>query len=148
MELTLDEAKDILRYIINNNKTLQEKGQYPVTVSLCGDAGLGKTSICDQLAEELDTNYVKLNLSQLTDPAELVGWPYQEYHVCKGDKCDWISAKLIDAYTANGWTITPATRMTYAVPEWIQNLDLNKPTIAVLDDFSRKQLSNLFGIII
>lgn len=42
MELTLDEAKDILRYIIKNNRTLQEKGQYPVTVSLCGDAGLGR----------------------------------------------------------------------------------------------------------
>lgn len=137
MELTLDEAKDVLRYIIKNNRALQEKGQYPVTISLCGDAGLGKTSICDQLAEEMDANYVKLNLAQLTDPAELVGWPYQEYHVCRGDECDWISAKLIDAYTANGWTITPETRMSYAVPQWIEGLDLNRPTIAVMDDFSR-----------
>ena len=52
MELTLDEAKNILRYIIKNNKNLQEKGQYPIAVSLCGDAGIGKTSICDQLSEE------------------------------------------------------------------------------------------------
>lgn len=137
MELTLDEAKDILRYIIKNNRTLQEKGQYPVTVSLCGDAGLGKTSICDQLAEEMDANYVKLSLSMISDPSDLVGWPYQEFHVCRGDECEWIGAKLIDAYTANGWTITPETRMSYAVPQWIEGLDLNKPTIAVLDDFSR-----------
>lgn len=138
MELTLDEAKDILRYIIKNNRTLQEKGQYPVTVSLCGNAGLGKTSICDQLAEEMDANYVKLSLSMISDPSDLVGWPYQEFHVCRGDECEWIGAKLIDAYTANGWTITPETRMSYAVPQWIEGLDLNKPTIAVLDDFSRK----------
>ena len=97
MELTLDEAKDILRYIIKNNRTLQEKGQYPVTVSLCGDAGLGKTSICDQLAEEMDANYVKLSLSMISDPSDLVGWPYQEFHVCRGDECEWIGAKLIDA---------------------------------------------------
>ena len=137
MELTLDEVKNILRYIIKNNRTLQEKGQYPVTVSLCGNAGLGKTSICDQLAEEMDANYVKLSLSMISDPSDLVGWPYQEFHVCKGDECEWIGAKLIDAYTANGWTITPETRMAYAVPSWIEGLDLNKPTIAVFDDFSR-----------
>lgn len=97
-----------------------------------------KTSICDQLAEEMDANYVKLSLSMISDPSDLVGWPYQEFHVCRGDECEWIGAKLIDAYTANGWTITPETRMSYAVPQWIEGLDLNKPTIAVLDDFSRK----------
>lgn len=138
MELTLDEAKDILRYIVKNNRDLQEKGQYPVTVSLCGGAGIGKTSICDQLAEELDANYVKLSLSMISDPSDIVGWPFQEYHICKGDTCEWIGEKLINAYTANGWTITPETRMSYAVPKWISGLDLNKPTIAVLDDFSRK----------
>lgn len=77
MELTLDEAKNILRYIIKNNKNLQEKGQYPIAVSLCGDAGIGKTSICDQLAEELDANYIKLSLAMMTDPSELIGWPFQ-----------------------------------------------------------------------
>lgn len=137
MELTLDEAKNILRYIIKNNKNLQEKGQYPIAVSLCGDAGIGKTSICDQLAEELDANYIKLSLAMMTDPSELIGWPFQEYHVCKDNECEWISAKLIDAYTANGWTITPETRMSYAVPKWIEGLDLNKSTIVVLDDITR-----------
>ena len=137
MELTLDEAKDILRYIIKNNRALQEKGQSPVSISLCGAAGIGKSQVCEQIAQEIDSNYIRLNLSQLTDPSEIVGWPYQEYHVCRGDECDWISAKLIDAYTANGWTITPETRMSYAVPAWIEGLDLNKPTILLLDDYNR-----------
>ena len=137
MELTLDEAKDVLRYIIKNNRALQEKGQSPVSISLCGAAGIGKSQVCEQIAQEIDSNYIRLNLSQLTDPSEIVGWPYQEYHVCRGDECDWISAKLIDAYTANGWTITPETRMSYAVPAWIEGLDLNKPTILLLDDYNR-----------
>ena len=134
MELTLDEAKDVLRYIIKNNRALQEKGQSPVSISLCGAAGIGKSQVCEQIAQEIDSNYIRLNLSQLTDPSEIVGWPYQEYHVCRGDECDWISAKLIDAYTA---TITPETRMSYAVPAWIEGLDLNKPTILLLDDYNR-----------
>lgn len=42
MQINLDEAKDILLYVINNNKRLQDSGQFPVSVSLCGGAGLGK----------------------------------------------------------------------------------------------------------
>lgn len=137
MEITLKEAKDILRYIIKNNSELQERGQFPVSVSLCGGCGLGKTSICDQLAQEIGANYVKLNLAMISDPSDIVGWPNQEFHVCRGDECEWINAKLIPAYTENGWTITAETRMSYAVPEWIQGLDLNKPTILVLDDYTR-----------
>ena len=72
MKINLDEAKKILLYIINNNKRLQDSGQFPVSVSLCGGAGLGKTSMIDNLAKELDYNYVKLNLSQISDPSDLV----------------------------------------------------------------------------
>ena len=42
MQINLDEAKKILLYIINNNKRLQDSGQFPVSVSLCGGAGVGK----------------------------------------------------------------------------------------------------------
>ena len=42
MQINLDEAKNILLYIINNNKRLQDSGQFPVSVSLCGGAGVGK----------------------------------------------------------------------------------------------------------
>lgn len=42
MELTLAEVKPIIKYIINNNKELQEKGQLPIAVNICGEAGIGK----------------------------------------------------------------------------------------------------------
>jgi ATP-dependent Lon protease len=73
MELTLAETKDIIKYIIENNKTLQAKGEYPVAVNLCGQAGIGKTAIIRQLAKELNANFIFLSLSELTDPAELCG---------------------------------------------------------------------------
>lgn len=42
MELTLAEVKPIIKYIINNNKELQEKRQLPIAVNICGEAGIGK----------------------------------------------------------------------------------------------------------
>lgn len=41
MELTLGEAKPIIKYIIKNNKKLQERGQYPVAINIEGIAGIG-----------------------------------------------------------------------------------------------------------
>lgn len=41
MELTLKEVKPIIKYIIENNKTLQEKGKVPVAINLQGEAGIG-----------------------------------------------------------------------------------------------------------
>lgn len=42
MQINLDEAKDILLYVINNNKCLQDSGQFPISVSLCANAGIGR----------------------------------------------------------------------------------------------------------
>jgi hypothetical protein len=42
MTYNIDEIKDILRYIIDNNKRLQEENKKAITVSLRGDAGLGR----------------------------------------------------------------------------------------------------------
>ena len=41
MELTLSEVKPIIKYIIENNKKLQEKGRVPVAINLQGEAGIG-----------------------------------------------------------------------------------------------------------
>ena len=41
MELTLKEVKPILKYIIENNIKLQEKGHMPLAINICGEAGIG-----------------------------------------------------------------------------------------------------------
>ena len=40
--ITLDEFKDIFKYLINNNKKLIEDGKYPIAIGIEGAAGLGK----------------------------------------------------------------------------------------------------------
>lgn len=40
--ITLDEFKDIFKYLINNNKKLTEDGKYPIAIGIEGAAGLGK----------------------------------------------------------------------------------------------------------
>lgn len=137
MEINLDEARELLLYIINNNKSLQDRGQFPVSISLCGGAGIGKTSMVDNIAKELNCNYVKVNLSQISDPSDLVGWPCKEHYACREGECAWISAELISEYLKAGWTITDETRMGYAIPMWLKQLDPEKPTILNLDDFTR-----------
>lgn len=138
MELTLKEVKPIIKYIIDNNRKLQDKGIVPISINLSGEAGCGKSAIAKQLADEEGANYIFLNLSELTDPAELCGWPIKEHYICKGDECTWITGELIEAYTKAGWEITDETRMGYAIPAWLKGLDINKPTICVLDDYTRK----------
>ena len=61
MEFTLKEIKPIWKDIIENNITLQENGQKPVSVNLCGPAGYGKSAIAEQIAKELDANYILPN---------------------------------------------------------------------------------------
>lgn len=138
MELTLSEVKPIIKYIIENNKKLQEKGHHPVSVNICGNCGLGKTSVVEQIANELDMPFVKINLSQISDPAEICGWPIKEHYICKPDgDCKWVTAEVIDAYAKAGWEITDETRMSYAIPAWLKNAGDDRGILLVLDDFSR-----------
>ena len=137
MELTLGEAKPIIKYIIKNNKKLQERGQYPVAINIEGIAGIGKTSLIDTIAKELDYNYIFLSLSNLAEPSDLVGYPIKEHYVCKDDECTWIPSELLESYAKAGWNLTDETRMGYAIPSWLKGLDPNKGTIMLLDDFTR-----------
>lgn len=137
MELTLDEIKPILKYIIQNNEKLQENGKMPVACCLEAIAGIGKSETIETIAKELDYNYVKLSLSMVSEQGDLFGFPVRLHYVCKDDKCTWISPELIDAYVKAGWTITDETKMSYALPEWFKNIDVNKGTIVNLDDYSR-----------
>ena len=146
MELTLGEIKPILKYIINNNKSLHERGEFPVSVQLTSLPGIGKTSLVEQIASEIGANYIKKNLSQMSDPGELCGWPIKEHYVCKNDECRWITAELIESYSKAGWEISEETRMSYAIPEWIKSIDPNKPTILNLDDINRSSTTVLAAV--
>ena len=137
MELTLSEIKPILKYIIENNQKIQENGKMPVAVELIGDAGLGKSAIIEQIASELDATYIKLNLAQIVEEGEISGFPIREHYVCRNDDCKWITSELIEVYAKAGYDITSETRMSYAVPRWVKDINPAKMTIVNLDDYSR-----------
>lgn len=67
MNLNIEEIKDIVKYIIINNKKLKEEGKKTTAIEIMGESGIGKTSTIIQLAEELEMDLVKLNLAQMEE---------------------------------------------------------------------------------
>lgn len=82
-QLDLDETKSFIRHIVKNNRFLQESGKVPTTINLEGGAGIGKTSGVRQLADELGINCVRINLAEIEELGDLVGFPIRQFELCK-----------------------------------------------------------------
>lgn len=138
-KVNLEEFKTIFQYIIENNKRLVEVGKIPTAISLEADSGIGKTSIVMQLAKELDMDFIKINLSQLEELGDLVGYPIKEYYVCSDDgECKWVPSDILAYYLQNGYKVQNLTRMAYASPMWTPKEENENGCILLLDDYSRK----------
>jgi hypothetical protein len=140
VQLNSKELKETLTHIILNNRALQEENLKPVAVSICGAAGLGKTSVVEQLAEELNIQHVEvINLAQLDELGDLVGIPIKEYQMVikQGDKTAgrWVDEKIMDSFTVQGWKANGQSRMSYAKPAWISGKGENG--VLILDDYTR-----------
>jgi hypothetical protein len=136
ISLNVNEAKEFLTHIIQNNRYLQANKKLPVAVEVIGDSGIGKTSTIIQLAEELNLNFVKLNLAQIEELGDLVGFPIRQFEVCKTEKdCLWIDEHAVEEYTKLGYKFTGQNRMSYCPPEWISNI--SNGGILLLDDWNR-----------
>ena len=81
ISINVNELKDFLGHIIANNRYLQEQGKSPVNVEVIGESGIGKTSAIIQLAKEQNLNFVKLNLAQIEEIGDLVGFPIRQFEV-------------------------------------------------------------------
>ena len=68
--ITLDEFKDICNYLLDNNKRLIDEGKNPTAIGIIGSAGLGKTSVIQQIAENRGMTFIKLNLSELEEVSD------------------------------------------------------------------------------
>jgi len=67
VQLNSEELKDFLRHVVDNNQHIQTQGKVPVSVSVTGEAGTGKTSSIIELAQELNFDLVKINLAQVEE---------------------------------------------------------------------------------
>lgn len=83
VSLNIEELKGFVTHIVENNRFLQKQGKKPVAIEVIGDSGIGKTTSILQLASELNLNYVKLNLAQIEELGDLVGFPVRQFQLCK-----------------------------------------------------------------
>jgi hypothetical protein len=91
------------------------------------------------MPEELDLNLVKLNLSQIEELGDLVGFPIRQFEVCKDkDNCIWIDEHAVEEYTKLGYKFSGQNRMSYCPPEWIAGK--TKGGILLLDDWNRADI--------
>jgi hypothetical protein len=135
VQLNSDELKDFLKHIITNNQYIQSQGKIPVSVSVTGEAGTGKTSTIIELAQELDLQIVKLNLGQLEEIGDLVGFPVKEFQIQNAEgKTIWILEQQLDAAIKKGYKVVNK-RMAHAAPEWIAGK--GEGGILLLDDYNR-----------
>lgn len=83
VNLNIDELKGFVNHIITNNRYLKKQGKNPVSVEILGESGIGKTSTVIELAQDNDLDFVKLNLSQIEEIGDLVGFPVRQFQMYK-----------------------------------------------------------------
>lgn len=99
VNLNIDELKSFMYHIVKNNRYLQEQGKNPVAVEVIGESGIGKTSSFIQIAEELNLSFVKLNLSQIEELGDLVGYPIRQFELCKKNESKTTKKAVVQKQT-------------------------------------------------
>lgn len=99
VNLNIDDLKGFVNHIINNNRFLQAQGKPPVAIEVMGESGIGKTSTVVELAKEHNLNFVKLNLAQIEELGDLVGFPVRQFQMYKEQSVSANSQDTIN-YTA------------------------------------------------
>lgn len=135
VKMNADEIKEHLKHLIKNNEFIQATGKVPIALNVEGEAGLGKTSVVIQTAEELKYQYVKKNLAEIEETGDLQGFPLRQFELCKDSHCLWVDEMALIQYTKQGYEFTGKKRMGYCPPDWIA--DKGENGILFLDDFSR-----------
>ena len=137
-EITLKEFSEIFKYVIENNKRLEDEGKKTTAIGCCGAAGLGKTMTVRQLAEELGMTCVIVRLSQIEEIGDISGFPIKEYEVVINGETKWMSNDVIQTVAnCSEYEFTGESRMSYAPPAWLPREFNPKGTICFFDDFNR-----------
>ncbi len=83
VNLNIDELKDFVNHVVNNNRFLQKQGKKPVAIEVVGESGIGKTTSIMDMARDHDLDFVKLNLAQIEELGDLVGFPVRQFQMYK-----------------------------------------------------------------
>jgi len=129
------EVYNILKETIEANDKIISFGGIPISVSVIGERGIGKSTIQKELAADLGRHFKKVSLAQYTQPEELVGYYQKETLVKKGEVSHWITENMLPKFIDDGYEYTGKARTKPCPPDWVQ--DLREGSIIVLDDYSR-----------
>ncbi len=140
-EMTISEFTGVFNYLLDNNKALQDSGLSPIAIGLEGEAGIGKTTVVEDIAKKRGMSFCKLNLSQLEEVGDIVGFPMKEvllrYKNKQGEIVQrWWPESLLSKVPANV-EVTAQTRMGYAPPAWLPKKENPNGCILLLDDYTR-----------
>lgn len=145
----------IIEDYISSNKKAEADGLVPLAVCFQGEAGVGKTSIPKQVAKKLNMGHHRLNLSQIEDIGDLVGFPYKSFEMTHAKTItvegtgtatpitkvevisEWFNENLCRIKEVQGWEYTGEAVTRYAPPEWLLNLNNPNGSLLVIDDFTR-----------
>ena len=126
VNLNVTELKGFVNHIITNNRYLQSNNKSPVSVEVVGESGIGKTSTIVELATDNKLKFVKLNLAQIEELGDLVGFPVRQFQMYKEKQ---VPVKKLDnlSYTAAQRAAASAdlaniTTTTKKVGMWVDEL--------------------------
>ncbi len=124
VNLNIEDLKGFVNHIITNNRFLQGNGKSPVAIEVVGESGIGKTSTVVELAQENKLNFVKLNLAQIEELGDLVGFPVRQFQMYKEKQ---VATKSNDInYTAAQKAAASAqvanSTVTKKVGQWVDEL--------------------------
>ena len=124
VNLNIDELKGFINHIIKNNRFIQEQGKNSVAVEVVGESGIGKTSVVLDLAKENELDFVKLNLAQIEELGDLVGFPVRQFQMYKEKQ---VPKKIDDlSYTTAQRTAASANiadlSITKKIGQWVDEL--------------------------
>lgn len=138
IEITAKKLKETIIQHFEINKKLSEKGFLPNSIRIIGHSGIGKTSVAIDAVEELRKKYPELayekkNLANLSDSADLVGYPKTQTLVEKNGVQKWVWDNNLNSY--QDWNITEESRTSYSPPDWVKKMEHGG--IILFDDYNR-----------
>lgn len=140
-EMTLNEFKEVFSYLLDNNKTLEDNNLRPIAIGVEGEAGIGKTSLIEDIAKKRNMTMCKVNLAQLEEIGDLVGMPIKECEIAWVEDGIVKQKKWIPESQTHNLNVrlkpTGKVRMSYAPPAWLPMEENPNGTIVFLDDYTR-----------
>ena len=139
VNLNIDELQAFVGHIITHNRHLQAGGKNPVAIEVVGESGIGKTTSIMDMTRAHNLDFVKLNLAQIEELGDLVGFPIKQFQMWtekEGKKIGkWVDEVAVKDHSKLGFQTTGKSRMSYSAPEWIA--DKKAGGVLLLDDWNR-----------